>query len=133
MTNRPKGRPGGNPSRPGPRQSVESIVQNAMAAGALLPDLTEQFTALGPGLQQRLFRLIDLVGGMSHDEKVEARVQINGIRRFDSTGLEFGELLVALDSLVVYIDRLANPVIDGEPVGNLAERFLDDYAVKNGG
>ncbi|WP_299051780.1 hypothetical protein [uncultured Nocardioides sp.] len=129
--NQAKGRPQGNPSRP--RHSVADIVSRTMAAGLMLPDLTEQFTALGPGTQARLFRIVDLIGGMSHDEKEGTRVQLTGIRRFDHTTEEMAELLGAVESLVMNLDRIATPTVDGQPKGTLAEQFLADYAASQEG
>ncbi|WP_299057057.1 hypothetical protein [uncultured Nocardioides sp.] len=128
---RPKGRPQGSPHRP--RHSIADITARVAAAGALLPDLTDQFTCLGPGTQARLFRIVDLIGGMSHDEKEGTRVQLTGIRRFDHTTEEMAELLGAVESLVMNLDRIATPTVDGQPKGTLAEQFLADYAARQEG
>ncbi|MCH1867086.1 hypothetical protein [Nocardioides sp. CFH 31398] len=129
-----KGRPQGNPSRPSqPRPSVADVVSRMVAAESILPGLADQFRTLNPATQALLFRIVDLIGGMSHDEKEETRVQLTGIRRFDHTSEEMVELLGAVESLVANLDRIATPTVDGQPKGTLAEQFLADYAASQEG
>ena len=70
--------------------------------------LPEQFAGLPDQLQGRLFRLLDLVAGMSHEEKVTACGLLSALARADRLAKrQAPELLTALASFIGGVDQLA--------------------------
>jgi hypothetical protein len=69
--------------------------------------LTEQFADLPEGVQSRLFRILDVVLGMSHDEKELVEDWFDAVSRTDSIDEQVRTLARATSGFVCFADRLA--------------------------